>query len=659
MKVLDTINIPKDLKKLSKVEKMELAQELRNLIIKTVSNTGGHLASNLGVVELTIALHSIFNTPEDIIVWDVGHQTYVHKILTGRKDRINTLRTFEGLAGFPKTSESEYDSFNTGHSSTSISAALGMARARDIKGERNNVIAVIGDGSLTGGMALEALDDAGSSKTNLIVVLNDNEMSIAKNVGGISNFLTRVRTRKLYNKSNRYIKNAVLHIPKVGNGIIKLVRKIKYGIKQLIIPNMFFEDLGFKYLGPVDGNNIEDLEEIFKKAKDLEGPILIHALTKKGKGYKPSEENPDKFHSTSAFDIETGKAKKEKKDDYSKVFGKKLIELAKKNQEIVAITAAMKDGTGLAEFAKEFPNRFFDVGIAEQHALTMAAGMAKKGLKPVVSIYSSFYQRGYDQVIHDICMQNLPVVMCVDRAGIVGSDGETHQGLLDMAFFKLIPNITIMAPKDFKELEQMLEFAINLKRPVVIRYPRGGEAENKFVEHEEIGFGKCEKIITLDKVNEQKIEDEKNVNDYNKKHVENNEKMYKKCERYVTMIAIGNMVAKAKEVAESLKEKNIEVEVINARFIKPFDKDEVLKSIKKTKFCITIEDGTILGGLGSSVKELIAENNVMDVKIKTFAYPDKFIEHGSIVELERKFGMDVQAICKYIEEEIILNKEKN
>ena len=479
MEILDTVDLPKDLKKLNKLEKIKLAEELRELIINTVSNTGGHLASNLGVVELTIALHSIFNATKDKIVWDVGHQTYVHKILTGRKERINTLRTFEGLAGFPKSSESEYDSFNTGHSSTSISAALGMARARDIKKEKNYVIAVIGDGALTGGMALEALNDAGNSKTNLIVILNDNEMSIAKNVGGISNFLTRVRTRKLYNKSNKYVKRAVLRIPKVGSRIIKLVRKVKYGIKQLIIPNMLFEDLGFKYLGPVDGNNIEDVEAILRKAKDLEGPILIHVLTKKGKGYKIAEENPDKFHSTSAFEIETGKAKKAKKDDYSKVFGKKLVELAKKDEKIVAITAAMRDGTGLTEFAKTFPDRFFDAGIAEQHALTMAAGMAKEGLKPVISIYSSFYQRGYDQVIHDICMQNLPVVMCVDRAGIVGNDGETHQGLLDMAFLKLVPNITIMAPKDFIELEQMLEFAVNLGKPVVIRYPRGRRITRK------------------------------------------------------------------------------------------------------------------------------------------------------------------------------------
>ena len=638
MEILNTINLPKDLKKLNKIEKIKLAQELRNLVINTVSNTGGHLASNLGVVELTIALHSIFDVPNDKIVWDVGHQTYIHKILTGRKDKIDTLRNFKGLAGFPKNSESEYDCFNTGHSSTSISAALGMARARDIKKEKNYVIAVIGDGALTGGMALEALNDAGSSKTNLIVILNDNEMSISKNVGGISNFLTRIRTRKLYNKSNKYVKNLVLRIPKVGNKIIKLVRKVKYGIKQLIIPNMFFEDLGFKYLGPVDGNSIEDLEQIFKKAKDLEGPILIHAITKKGKGYRPAEENLDKFHSTAAFEIETGKAKKEKKDDYSKIFGNKLVKLAKKDEKIVAITAAMRDGTGLTEFAKNFPNRFFDVGIAEQHALTMAAGMAKEGLKPVISIYSSFYQRGYDQVIHDICLQNLPVVMCVDRAGIVGSDGETHQGLYDMAFFKLIPNITIMSPKDFEELEQMLEFAINLKKPVVIRYPRGGESQEKFEEHSKIELGKCEKISTIENSEEKNTKDGK--------------KLYKNEEKYVTIIAIGNMVAKAKKVAEKLNFDGIKAEVINSRFIKPFDNEEIIESIKKTKNCITIEDGTIIGGLASNVKELIAQNNISSVKIKAFAYPDKFIEHGTIQELEEKYKMDIQSIYEYIKGEL-------
>lgn len=625
MKVLDKVNFPEDLKKLNKEEKIQLAEEIRKMLIDTVSNTGGHIASNLGVVELTIALHSIFDTPKDLIVWDVGHQTYVHKILTGRKEKLNTLRKFNGLAGFPKISESEYDTFNTGHSSTSISAALGMARARDIKKEKYHVVAVIGDGALTGGMALEALNDAGNSNTNLIVILNDNEMSISKNVGGISHFLTRVRARKLYNKSNRYIKNAVSRIPRVGNGIIRFVRRIKYGIKQLIIPNMFFEDLGFKYLGPVDGNNINDIEEILKKAKDLDGPILIHVLTKKGKGYKPAEENPDKFHSVSPFNKDTGESIKKKKDDYSKVFGNKLVELAKNNEKIVAITAAMRDGTGMTKFAKEYPERFFDVGIAEQHALTMAAGMAKQGMIPIVSIYSSFYQRAYDQVIHDICMQNLPVIMCVDRAGIVGNDGETHQGIFDLAFFNLIPNILIMAPKDFTELEQMLEFAVNINKPVVIRYPRGVEGKEKFKEHPDIILGKCEKI----RVNS----------------LEN-------AEKYVTIVGIGNMVSRAVEVAKEIEKKNIKSEIINARFMKPLDKETIIESIKKSNLCVTIEDGIITGGLGSSIKQLIVDSNLKNIRIKSFAYPDQFIEHGSTYDLEKKYEMDTIAISKYIEENI-------
>ena len=621
MNILSKTNTPEDLKKLSISEKQELATELRKLVIQTVSKTGGHLASNLGVVELTIALHSVFDMPKDKIVWDVGHQTYVHKILTGRKDKIGTIRSFNGLAGFPKSSESEYDSFNTGHSSTSISAALGMARARDIKKEHHSVIAVIGDGALTGGMALEALNDAGSSKTNLIVILNDNEMSIAKNVGGISQFLTRIRTRKLYNKSDKYIKKMVLRIPKIGNRIIKFVRKIKYGIKQMIIPNMLFEDLGFKYLGPVDGHSIENLESILKKAKELDGPILIHTLTKKGKGYRPAEENPDKFHSTSPFDIETGNSVQSKKDDYSKVFGKKLVELAKTDKNIVAITAAMRDGTGLTEFAREFPDRFFDVGIAEQHALTMAAGLAKGGLKPVVSIYSSFYQRAFDQAIDDICMQNLPVVMCVDRAGIVGNDGETHQGLLDMAFFRLIPSVTIMAPKDFKELEMMIEFAIGLNKPVVIRYPRGGEGKKKFAEHNEIELGKCEEIV---------------------------ENRFKNVDKCVTIVAVGNMVERAVEVAEMLEKDNIGAEIINTRFIKPIDAKTIIEKIQRTGNCITIEDGTIASGLGTIVKELIVDNNLKDIQFKAFAYPDKFIEHGNVGELEKKYKMDAQSIYEYI-----------
>lgn len=621
--ILNQVDNPEDLRKLNISEKEELAKELRELVIDTVSKTGGHLASNLGVVELTIALHSVFNTPKDKIVWDVGHQTYIHKILTGRKSKINTLRSLNGLAGFPKAVESEYDAFDTGHSSTSISAALGMARARDIKGEKNSVIAVIGDGALTGGMAFEALNDAGSSNTNLIVILNDNEMSISKNVGGLSTFLTRIRTRKSYNKSNNYIKRLTLRIPVIGRKIVKLVRRIKYSIKQLFLPNMFFEDIGFKYLGPVDGHNIEKLEQILEKAKSLSGPILIHVITKKGKGYEPAEQNPDKFHATSAFEKETGKSLKEKKDDYSKVFGDELVKLAKENDKIVAVTAAMRDGTGLTNFAKEFPNRFFDVAIAEQHALTMAAGMAKEGLVPVVSIYSSFYQRAYDQIIHDICTQKLHVVMCIDRAGIVGNDGETHQGMFDLAFLNIVPNITILAPKDFVELRQMLEFAVNYNGPIAIRYPRGGEEKTKFITHEKIEKGKAEFL--------REGED-------------------------VSIIAIGKMVAKAQNVAEILEKNGIEAEVINARFLKPLDRETIANSIEKTKNVITIEDGTIEGGLGTVVEELILEEKFTDVAFRKFGYPDRFIKHGKTEEIEDIFGLTEKNIVEYVEksrEEIV------
>ena len=617
--MLEKINSPEDIKKLSLNEKEELAQEIRNYILEVVSKNGGHLASNLGIVELTLALHTVFNVPEDKIIWDVGHQSYVHKIITGRREELKTLRKFKGIAGFPKTNETESDCFNTGHSSTSISAALGMARALELQGKKNDVIAVIGDGALTGGMALEALNDAGFSDCNITVILNDNEMSISPNTGGLNQFLGKLRTKKLYTRTNKLIKGRITKIPIVGRPTVKIIQQIKRAIKQLVINRMYFEDIGFTYLGPVDGHNMEKLESILKTSKQVKGPVLIHVLTTKGKGYKYAEENPDKFHATGAFDIETGKSIKPKATDYSKVFGNKLIELAKQNDKIVAITAAMKDGTGLSEFQKQFPKRFFDVGIAEQHAVTMSAGMAKEGLKPVVPIYSSFYQRAYDQVIHDIAMQNLPVIMCVDRAGIVGADGETHQGLLDMAFFKLVPNLTIMAPKDFRELEEMLEFAINLKKPVVIRYPRGGEdAKIKFEKHDKIELGTSE---TLQEGND------------------------------ITIIAIGKMVAKAMHLANKIKSENTEenkrsVEVINARFLKPFDTEKIKASIEKTKNVITIEDGTCVGGLATTIKELIVDNNIQDVKIKTIAYPDKFIEHGTAEELEKMYGFDIIDILK-------------
>ena len=617
--MLEKINNTNDLKKLDIKEKKELAKDIRDTIIDVVSKNGGHLASNLGVVELTIALESVFDVNKDKIIWDVGHQSYVHKILNGRKDSLSTIRQLDGIAGFPKYQESETDCFNTGHSSTSISAAMGMACARDLKNEKNSVIAVIGDGSLTGGMAMEALNHAGSTKTNLIVILNDNEMSISKNVGGINQLLTKLRIKNRYNSSNEKWKRKLKKVPIIGKGLVNLISTIKKGIKQIILPGMYFEEIGFKYLGPVDGHNIEDLEYIFKAAKRLNEPILIHVITKKGKGYKPAEENPDKFHGASPFDIETGKFLKKKSKDYSAAFGEKLCKMAAKNDKIVAITAAMKDGTGLSKFGEDYPNRLFDVGIAEQHALTLAAGLAKEGMIPFVSIYSSFYQRAYDQVIHDICMQNLPVIMCVDRAGIVGNDGETHQGLYDLSFFKLIPNIVIMSPKNFKELEDMMEYAVTLNKPVVIRYPRGGESSVEITSNNELNLGKCEKITTGSDV---------------------------------TIVAIGNMVSKALDISSELKKDKINVEVINSRFLKPFDNFGILKSIKKTKFVITIEDGTSIGGLSSTIKELLVDNNIKDVRLKSYSYPDKFVEHGSVNQLEDRYGFNKNDIIKFIKENL-------
>ena len=622
--ILNNITNPKDLKKLNYEDKKELAEEIRSYIIDVVSKNGGHLASNLGVVELTIALHSIFDTPKDKIIWDVGHQTYVHKILTGRKNQMKTLRMLDGISGFPKTTESEYDCFNTGHSSTSISAALGMARARDILNENYKVIAVIGDGALTGGMAEEALNDAGASKSNIIVVLNDNEMSISKNVGGISLLLGKMRTKNVYTKANEKVRVRMGNIPKVGNKIVKLTSRIKNSIKQIFISKMYFEDIGYTYLGPVDGNDIEAVEEILEQSKKCKGPVLVHVVTKKGKGYKLAEKNPSKFHGTAPFDKKTGEVLKAKSKDYSKVFGEKLVEIAKNDNRIVAITAAMADGTGLSEFKKKYPKRFFDVGIAEQHAIGMAAGMAKSGLIPVVPIYSSFYQRAYDQVIHDVCMQNLHVIMCADRAGIVGNDGETHQGLLDMASFSIVPNMTIMAPKDFKELEQMIDFAVNFNGPILIRYPRGGEGNLKLKCNEKIVLGESELL--------------KEGSD-------------------VTIIAIGKMVEKAVEVADEFSKIGVDAEIIDARFLKPFDENKIIESIEKTKNVITIEDGFIKGGLATTVNELIAKNGIIDVNIKNCGYDDEFVKQGSVQELEQINGLDCNSIvASWVKNENIVNE---
>lgn len=606
--ILEQINLPKDLKKLNLKEKEELCKEIRELIIDVTAKNGGHVASNLGVVELTVALHSVFNTPKDKIIWDVGHQCYVHKILTGRKKEFETIRQFGGLSGFPKICESEYDSFNTGHSSTSISVATGMARARDILKEDYKVIAVIGDGSLTGGMALEALNDAGSSKTNVTVILNDNEMSISKNVGGIPLYLSKIRTKTGYTRSNRKIKEITNKIPVIGKPIVSFAHYTKQIIKRAVIHNMYFEDIGFTYLGPVDGHNVKKLEDILERSKKIKGPVLIHIITKKGKGYRLAEENPDKFHGISAYNKETGETKKS--NNYSKIFGNKLIELAQKDKKIVAVTAAMKDGTGLKEFAEKFPDRFFDVGIAEQHAVGLIAGMAKAGLKPVMPIYSSFLQRGYDQIIHDIALSNIPVTICVDRAGIVGNDGETHQGIFDLSFLSSIPNIVIMAPKNFEELEKMLEFGVNLNKPVFIRYPRGGE-NYQFKKTEKIEYGIAETIVEGTDL---------------------------------SIIAIGNMVGRAKEIADLLPEKSIEI--INTRFLKPLDEKTILKSIEKTKKAITIEDNVLKGGLGSAVIEAVNKSGIENIKVKTFGYDDIFVEHGTVKEIEDKYNLSKEKISQ-------------
>ena len=618
--LLEKINKTNDIKKYNLKEKKILAEEIRDYLIDIVSHNGGHLASNLGVVELTIALESVFNPLKDKIIWDVGHQCYVHKILNGRRESLKTLRKMNGISGFPKTSESSTDCFNTGHSSTSISAAMGMAKARDLQHKDYHVIAVIGDGALTGGMAMEALNHVGYSQTKMIIILNDNEMSISRNVSGMSKLLTNLRSKKNYRRTNRTGKMIVSKIPFIGKYLTKLVKKGKNVIKQVFIPGMYFEEIGIKYLGPVDGHNIEDLESVFSKAKDFDEPVLIHVLTKKGKGYLPAEQNPAKFHGIGPFEKETGEVLKKGKG-YSNVFGDTLIDLAKKNKKIVAITAAMRDGVGLTKFSLKYPNRFFDVGIAEQHALTFAAGLAKEGFIPFVSIYSSFYQRAYDQVIHDICMQNLPVVMCVDRAGIVGSDGETHQGLYDYSFFKSIPNLTIMSPKNFKELEKMMKFASTYNKPVVIRYPRGGESTVP-METSSIKLGRGELL-----------EEGKDL----------------------SIITIGNMTSRGIEISNLLQDHNITSDVINIRFLKPLDQELILNSLKKTRNCVVIEDGTIIGGLCSSIKELITENHLIDIKCLFFAYPDKFIKQGTVSEIEAKYHMDTNSIL----EEILKMKKTN
>ncbi len=612
--MLEQINSPYDLKKIDKKDFPLLCEEIRQFLIEKVSKTGGHLASNLGIVELTVALHYVFNSPVDKIIWDVGHQCYVHKMLTGRKDQFDTLRKFNGLSGYTKRTESVHDIFGAGHSSTSISAALGIAKARDLKGEKYSVVAVIGDGALTGGMAFEALNNAGRSKTDLIVVLNHNEMSISENVGSLSLYLSKLRTDPTYNKLKQEVDNLLNIVPPIGKSLHKYIERIKDSVKQLVVPGMFFEEMGFTYLGPIDGHDVGSLIEVLERAKKIKGPILVHVITKKGKGYKFAEKFPDKFHSAAPFDIQTGKFVNEGQATYSDVFGKTLTEMALQDDKIVAITAAMPEGTGLIHFAKLIPERFFDVGIAEQHATTFAAGMAVQGYKPYFAVYSTFLQRAYDQLIHDVCIQKLPVVFAIDRAGIVGEDGETHQGVFDLSYLRPIPNIAIMSPKDANELVEMVKLSRNLEFPVAIRYPRGKAGEFDITRECSIEFGKAE-LVTEGKE--------------------------------IAIFALGRMVGKVLEAKEILKVSDLQPFIVNLRFVKPLDEELILDISNKVKFIVTVEDNVIAGGVGSAILELLNSNGIYK-PVLCLGFPDKFIEHGDVENLFKKYNLDAESIANTI-----------
>ena len=612
-KLLEDINYPRDVQTLTNKELYKLSDEIREFLIEKVSKTGGHLSSNLGVVELTLSLYKTFNFEKDKIVWDVGHQTYVHKILTGRKNMFDTLRKYNGLCGFPKINESKYDAFGVGHSSTSISAALGIARARDIKREDYNVIAVIGDGALTGGMALEALNDVGFNKTNMIIVLNDNQMSISKNVGGLSNHLNKLRLDHSYNKLKEDI-NSTLSNSNAGKTVVQYLHRVKDSLKHLLVPSMLFESMGIKYIGPIDGHNIELMNEVFSKAQEINGPVIIHTVTHKGKGYEFAEKNPNKFHGVSPFDLESGESYISSKKTYSKVFGDTMLELAEKNSDIVAITAAMPDGTGLKEFAQKYSNRFFDVGIAEEHATTLAAGMASAGLRPVFAVYSTFLQRAFDQVIHDVCIQNLPVVFAIDRAGIVGDDGETHQGVFDLSCLCAVPNMVVLAPKHLEELPIMLKWALKQNGPVAIRYPRGSDCCEELTAVKEIKYGKWEKIINGEKV---------------------------------AIIAVGKMVQHAMIARKELIKKGINPTIIGATFVKPIDTEMLKELVDEGYSIVTIEDNVINGGFGSYVLMELNKLNFKS-KFKCLGFNDNFVPHGDVNLLYKDAGLDAEAIEKCV-----------
>ncbi len=612
--VLEKIKQPNDIKNLTDEELAKLPEEIRCFLIEHLSKTGGHLASNLGTVELTMALHLLLDFPKDKLIWDVGHQAYTHKILTGRADEFDTLRKYGGLSGFPKRVESNCDSFDTGHSSTSLSAALGYCMARDLAGDDYKVAAVIGDGALTGGLAYEALNNASRLKrSNMLIILNDNEMSISKNVGGMSTNLERLRTSSKYVGLKNNVLNSLESWPN-GERIIRKIRSTKNGIKSLMVPNMVFEDLGIMYLGPVDGHNVKAMLETFKMAVGINGPVLVHVITKKGNGYEPAERHPSRFHGTDIFEIETGLPKRNPNPGYTDVFSTVMRKMGDRNPEVVAITAAMAEGAGLKRFRNMFPDRFFDVGIAEEHAVTFAAGLALGGRVPVFAVYSSFLQRAYDQILEDVCLQNLHVIFAIDRAGLVGADGSTHQGIFDVSFLSAMPNMTVMAPKNKWELSDMMKFAVNYNGPIAIRYPRG-EAYCGLKDHRApIEYGKAEEIKSGSKI---------------------------------MLLAYGSMVKKAEEVEQMLQEQGIDAGICNARFAKPFDKDYLNKIMTKYDLIVTMEENVVTGGFGQQVQTYLDEKNYSGRVLK-IAVPDEFVRHGNVTLLFKELKMDAESITERI-----------
>ena len=617
--ILDKINGPDDVKKLNETELRELAEEIRSFLIEKISHTGGHLASNLGVVELTIALYLAFDLPKDKIIWDVGHQSYTHKILSGRKDDFDGLRQYGGLSGFPKRKESPFDAFDTGHSSTSISAGLGMAQGRDVLGEEYSIVSVIGDGALTGGMAYEALNNAARLKKNFIIVLNDNKMSISENVGGISRYLSNLRADEGYNLLKKNVAGTLAKVPMIGNDLVDTLLRTKNSIKQFLIPGMWFENMGITYLGPVDGHDVKGLAKIFSEAKKINHAVLIHVMTKKGKGYRPAERNPSSFHGVEPFDIETGKPLGQKLyPSYTDVFSREICKIAETNEKLVAVTAAMPDGTGLKRFSRLYPQRFFDVGIAEEHAVTSAAGMAAAGLKPVVVVYSSFLQRAYDQIVHDVCIQNLPVLFCVDRAGLVGSDGETHQGIFDLTYLSSIPNMSVIAPKNLWELREMLQFAVDYEGPMAIRYPRGQAYR-----------GLKEFLAPVEYKKSEILYDEDSI----------------------ALLAVGSMVSTAEHIRTKLKEEGHSCTLVNGRFIKPVDTD-VLDYLARNHRCIvTLEENVLRGGYGERITDYV-QKHYPAIRVVNIALPDAYVEHGNVSKLRSDLGIDSDSILIKLKNEL-------